>query len=79
MSCSKNSNGIIVSREDIDCQIRDKKDQSLNITDEVSFIQRESIDIELSIDTSSIEIFVNEESTITTTFYALRSHLLHCM
>lgn len=59
---------VVFSRKDLKAEIKDYKQENLSESNSTNF-KESFIDIEFFIDKSSVEIFINEHSSITSTYY----------
>lgn len=66
---SKVENGLFFSREQTHSPIQTKDGESINRTSMLSVALDKPLEVRVFIDTSSIELFVNEEESLTSTFY----------
>ncbi|GAA0491529.1 glycoside hydrolase family 32 protein [Alkalibacterium sp. s-m-22] len=62
------NNTVVFSRESLNVEIRDYKQDKLSETKRTNY-KGDFVDIEFFVDKSSIEIFINGESSITSTYY----------
>jgi len=75
-SYSSEKQGLFFSRKNTAYQISGEGDSSMEESDVLAIDTKKALSVQIFLDRSSIEIFINENETITSTFYVQKSFSL---